>query len=149
MSQNQIWISMDFSMDFLTYWIGTLEFTLLPSLRIFLTKIKHGYMAVRDCGVTGDWALRWGGEHSRHGTVAVLRQLRLLQRWLLHHRCYGSGKALLELILSAQILRGWNFAFQGTHVVCAIMTNEFLTFTKSKGNDLSTPHPEMQVILLL
>lgn len=27
----------------------------------------------------------------------------------------------------------------GTHVVCAIMTEEFLRFTKSKGNDLSTP----------
>jgi len=27
----------------------------------------------------------------------------------------------------------------GTHVVCARMTEEFLTFTKSKGNDLSTP----------
>jgi uncharacterized protein (DUF2237 family) len=27
----------------------------------------------------------------------------------------------------------------GTHVVCAKMTNEFLEFTKSKGNDLSTP----------
>ena len=29
----------------------------------------------------------------------------------------------------------------GTHVVCAVMTEEFLTFTKSKGNDLSTPFP--------
>lgn len=27
----------------------------------------------------------------------------------------------------------------GTHVVCAKMTNEFLEFTKSKGNDLITP----------
>lgn len=27
----------------------------------------------------------------------------------------------------------------GTHVVCAKMTNEFLEFTKSKGNNLSTP----------
>ena len=27
----------------------------------------------------------------------------------------------------------------GTHVVCAKMTDEFLEFTKSKGNDLSTP----------
>jgi uncharacterized protein (DUF2237 family) len=31
---------------------------------------------------------------------------------------------------------------QGTHVVCAIVTEEFLEFTKSRGNDLSTPHPE-------
>lgn len=27
----------------------------------------------------------------------------------------------------------------GTHVVCAEMTKEFLDFTKSRGNDLSTP----------
>lgn len=30
----------------------------------------------------------------------------------------------------------------GTHVVCAEMTDEFLAFTKTKGNDLSTPRPE-------
>lgn len=30
----------------------------------------------------------------------------------------------------------------GTHVVCALITNEFLEFTKSKGNDLSTPIPQ-------
>ena len=30
----------------------------------------------------------------------------------------------------------------GTHVVCAEMTDEFLQFTKSRGNDLSTPIPE-------
>jgi uncharacterized protein (DUF2237 family) len=30
----------------------------------------------------------------------------------------------------------------GTHVVCAVMTEEFLEFTKSKGNDLSTPIPQ-------
>ncbi len=29
----------------------------------------------------------------------------------------------------------------GTHVVCAKMTEEFLTYTKSRGNDLSTPLP--------
>ncbi|MGB5404217.1 MAG: DUF2237 domain-containing protein [Robiginitalea sp.] len=29
----------------------------------------------------------------------------------------------------------------GTHVVCAIMTEKFLSFTRSKGNDLSTPIP--------
>merc|ERR1712135_22571 len=28
---------------------------------------------------------------------------------------------------------------RGTHVVCAQMTNKFLEFPKSKGNDLSTP----------
>lgn len=29
----------------------------------------------------------------------------------------------------------------GVHVVCAIMTREFLEFSKSRGNDLSTPRP--------
>ena len=33
---------------------------------------------------------------------------------------------------------------QGTHVVCAIITEEFLAFTKSRGNDLITPRPEYQ-----
>lgn len=33
---------------------------------------------------------------------------------------------------------------QGTHVVCAVMTEEFLEFTRSRGNDLSTPRPEYQ-----
>jgi uncharacterized protein (DUF2237 family) len=28
---------------------------------------------------------------------------------------------------------------KGTHVVCSIMTKAFLKFTKSQGNDLSTP----------
>ena len=29
----------------------------------------------------------------------------------------------------------------GTHVVCAVMTDDFLAFTNSRGNDLSTPRP--------
>jgi uncharacterized protein (DUF2237 family) len=29
----------------------------------------------------------------------------------------------------------------GTHVVCAKVTDEFLAFTKSRGNDLTTPQP--------
>jgi hypothetical protein len=29
----------------------------------------------------------------------------------------------------------------GKHTVCAVMTSEFLEFSKSKGNDLSTPRP--------
>ncbi len=32
----------------------------------------------------------------------------------------------------------------GTHVVCAIMTDDFLEFSKSKGNDLITPIPLYQ-----
>ena len=30
----------------------------------------------------------------------------------------------------------------GVHVVCAVMTEEFLEFTRSRGNDLVTPQPE-------
>ena len=30
---------------------------------------------------------------------------------------------------------------RGTHVVCAEMTEAFLSFTKKQGNDLSTPRP--------
>lgn len=30
----------------------------------------------------------------------------------------------------------------GVHTVCAVMTDEFLAFSKSRGNDLSTPRPE-------
>lgn len=30
----------------------------------------------------------------------------------------------------------------GLHLVCAVMTDDFLAFTKSVGNDLSTPRPE-------
>jgi uncharacterized protein len=32
----------------------------------------------------------------------------------------------------------------GTHVVCAQVTAEFLAFTRSRGNDLSTPIPAYQ-----
>jgi uncharacterized protein (DUF2237 family) len=31
---------------------------------------------------------------------------------------------------------------RGIHVVCAEMTEEFLVYTKSKGNDLSSPSPQ-------
>lgn len=30
----------------------------------------------------------------------------------------------------------------GMHVVCALMTEEFLAFSRARGNDLSTPRPE-------
>ena len=30
----------------------------------------------------------------------------------------------------------------GLHTVCAVMTEEFLAFSKATGNDLSTPRPE-------
>lgn len=32
----------------------------------------------------------------------------------------------------------------GRHVICAVMTSEFLAFSKQRGNDLSTPRPEYQ-----
>ncbi len=32
----------------------------------------------------------------------------------------------------------------GTHVICAIMTPEFLSFTRDRGNDLITPIPQWQ-----
>ena len=31
---------------------------------------------------------------------------------------------------------------EGRHTVCAVMTDAFLAFSKSRGNDLSTPLPE-------
>ena len=31
---------------------------------------------------------------------------------------------------------------EGSHTVCAIVTDEFLAFSKLTGNDLSTPRPE-------
>jgi hypothetical protein len=31
---------------------------------------------------------------------------------------------------------------EGVHTVCVSMTKDFLEFSKSKGNDLSTPRPE-------
>lgn len=30
----------------------------------------------------------------------------------------------------------------GSHTVCVVVTAAFLAFSKSRGNDLSTPHPE-------
>ena len=30
---------------------------------------------------------------------------------------------------------------QGSHLVCAVITEEFLAFSKSRGNDLITPQP--------
>jgi hypothetical protein len=33
---------------------------------------------------------------------------------------------------------------RGSHTVCAVMTAEFLAFSKARGNDLSTPRPEFE-----
>ena len=32
----------------------------------------------------------------------------------------------------------------GLHLVCSVMTDEFLAFSKSRGNDLSTPVPQFR-----
>ncbi len=32
----------------------------------------------------------------------------------------------------------------GTHTVCSVMTEEFLEFSRSRGNDLITPRPEFE-----
>ena len=53
-------------------------------------------------------------------------------------------------LCSTQPLTGWrrdgycdtDDADRGTHVVCAEVTQRFLEFTRSRGNDLSTPRPE-------
>jgi uncharacterized protein len=33
---------------------------------------------------------------------------------------------------------------RGAHVVCAVMTAEFLSFSRARGNDLITPRPEFE-----
>lgn len=35
-------------------------------------------------------------------------------------------------------------ADQGRHIICAVMTDDFLTFSREQGNDLVTPRPEYQ-----
>jgi len=35
-----------------------------------------------------------------------------------------------------------NAADRDSHTVCAVMTEEFLAFSRSRGNDLSTPRPD-------
>jgi len=53
-------------------------------------------------------------------------------------------------ICSTDPLTGWkrdgccdtDAADRGMHVVCAIVTNDFLSSSKDAGNDLSTPRPE-------
>lgn len=37
----------------------------------------------------------------------------------------------------------------GSHTVCAVMTDSFLTFSKNIGNDLSTPRPEFAFLGLV
>ncbi len=35
---------------------------------------------------------------------------------------------------------------EGSHTVCAVMTAEFLAYSKYVGNDLSTPRPELNFV---
>merc|ERR1712198_711908 len=57
------------------------------------------------------------------------------------------GSPLNGVICSTDPMTGWyrdgtcktGPNDRGTHVVCAEMTQEFLDYTKSMGNDLSTP----------
>jgi len=57
------------------------------------------------------------------------------------------GSPLDNIICSTNPMTGWyrdgtcktGSNDRGTHVVCAQMTEEFLQYTKSVGNDLSTP----------
>lgn len=57
----------------------------------------------------------------------------------------------LELCCTAPITGFYRDGFcstgagdMGVHVVCAQVTEEFLTFTRDRGNDLSTPMPMYQ-----
>lgn len=53
-------------------------------------------------------------------------------------------------LCSADPLTGWqrdgccntDAQDKGLHTVCAVLTEEFLAFSKAVGNDLSTPRPE-------
>ena len=55
-------------------------------------------------------------------------------------------------VCSRDPMTGWfrdgscktNAQDRGRHVVCAVMTESFLTFTRSRGNDLSTPRPQLR-----
>jgi uncharacterized protein (DUF2237 family) len=35
---------------------------------------------------------------------------------------------------------------RGRHIVCAVMTDKFLSYSKAQGNDLSTPRPEFRFL---
>ena len=43
---------------------------------------------------------------------------------------------------STEPMTGWFRDDRALHLVCAVMTAEFLEFSKAAGNDLSTPRPE-------
>ena len=39
---------------------------------------------------------------------------------------------------------GSHFQDQGRHELCAVMSDTFLSFSRDRGNDLTTPRPELQ-----
>lgn len=53
-------------------------------------------------------------------------------------------------LCSSRPLTGWtrsgccetDASDHGSHTVCAVMTDEFLAFSRARGNDLSTPQPD-------
>ena len=53
---------------------------------------------------------------------------------------FDSNEAALDALVGA-ISTGQEDS--GSHTVCAVMTAEFLAFSKSRGNDLSTPAPDV------
>jgi uncharacterized protein (DUF2237 family) len=54
------------------------------------------------------------------------------------------------IICGCDPMTGWfrdgfcdtDFSDRGIHTVCCVVSDEFLNFSKSQGNDLSTPNPE-------
>lgn len=65
---------------------------------------------------------------------------------------FGSLNVLGEPLApcSTQPMTGWfrdgccetQAQDRGRHIVCAVMTDEFLAFSRTQGNDLMTPRPE-------
>ena len=65
---------------------------------------------------------------------------------------FGSKNVLGTVLQSCSVepMTGWfrdgccetQSADRGRHLVCAIMTDDFLMFSKSRGNDLSTPRED-------
>ena len=62
------------------------------------------------------------------------------------------GKELA--VCSCEPMTGWmrdgycntDYSDRGVHTVCGIMTEDFLSFSKESGNDLSTPRPESNFV---
>ena len=65
---------------------------------------------------------------STTGAISVLRTT-------LQPCCAGTGYFRNGLCLTGP-------SDTGVHTVCAVVTAEFLAFSQSRGNDLSTPRPE-------